>query len=59
MARVKHPQTNRNVEHFFGEIERLFGKFGSVDRIVKQQNEVKPHMSLNYHIPERTAINPA
>ena len=53
VARVKHPQTNGKIERFFGEVERRIGKFGSVDRIVEWQNEVKPHMSLNYQEPAK------
>jgi putative transposase len=53
VARIKHPQTNGKIERFFGEVERRIGKFGSVDRIVKWQNEIKPHMSLNYQIPAK------
>lgn len=50
---MKHPQTNGKIERFFGEVERRIRKFGSVDRIVEWQNEVKPHMSLNYQEPAK------
>jgi putative transposase len=53
VAGFKHLQTKGKVERFYGEVERRIGKFRSVDRIVKWQNEIKPHMSLNYQVPAK------
>jgi len=50
VARINHQQTNGQIERFFGEVERRIGKLGSVDRIVKWQNEINPHMNLNYQM---------
>ncbi len=52
VARVKHPQINGKIERFFGEVERIADKFGSVEAVVRWHNEVKPHKSLNWD--ERT-----
>ena len=51
VARVKHPQTNGKIERFFGEVERRIRKFGSIDKIVRWHNAIKPHMSLDYDEP--------
>ena len=51
VARIKHPQTNGKIERFFGEVERRLEKFESVDAVVRWQNEIKPHRSLNWDEP--------
>ena len=51
VARVKHPQTNGKIERFFGEVERKIVRFGSIDKVVRWYNVIKPHMSLNWDEP--------
>jgi transposase InsO family protein len=50
---VKHPRANGKIERFSGEVERRIEKFGSIDKIVHWQNEIKPHMSLNLQEPAK------
>ena len=51
VARVKHPQTNGKIERFFGEVERKIVRLGSIDKVVRWYNVIKPHMSLNWDEP--------
>ncbi len=53
-ARVNHPQTNGEIERFFGEVEQRTPRFGSVERVVHWHNEIKPHSSLDYDEPAHT-----
>jgi putative transposase len=44
---ANHPQTNGNLERFYGVYEQERHQFKSIDEYVHWHNEVKPHMSLN------------
>jgi putative transposase len=43
--RVNHPQTNGQLERFYGVCEQKRHQFRSIDEYVHWHNEVKPHLS--------------
>ena len=55
LARVKHPQTNGNLERLYGEIRRKLPEFEAmlmrrsdpIDLFMQWYNHGRPHMSLN------------
>lgn len=51
-SRVSHPQTNGKVERFFLEVDRRIDKMKTIAAIVKWQNTIKPHISLEGRTPE-------
>ena len=54
VARVNRPQTNGKVERFFRSYkeEYITGTFKNITDYIKHYNNDRPHMSLNYKIPQ-------
>ena len=48
LCRINHPQTNGKLERFYGFYDEKRHRFNSIDEYVHWQNEVKPHLSLDF-----------
>ena len=48
LCRVNHPQTNGKLERFYGVYDEKRRQFKSIEEYVNWQNEVKPHLSLDF-----------
>lgn len=50
MAAANHPKTNGKIERFFREVERRLPRGRTIDELVEWQNEIKPHVSLDFEL---------